>query len=72
VGDANNILQELMVALPKVGIHLAAACPKGYECHADVLKIAKAEAKREGTELSFTHVPEEAVKDADVIITDTW
>ncbi|KAG2171681.1 hypothetical protein INT43_008061 [Umbelopsis isabellina] len=72
VGDANNILQELMVALPKVGIHLTAACPEGYTCQQDVLEIAQAEAKREGTTLAFTHDPEEAVKDADVIVTDTW
>ncbi|KAI8579505.1 hypothetical protein K450DRAFT_241298 [Umbelopsis ramanniana AG] len=71
VGDANNILQELMVALPKVGIHLSAACPKGYECQQDVLDIAKAEAKKEGTQLIFTTSPEEAIKDADVIVTDT-
>ncbi|OAD77227.1 hypothetical protein PHYBLDRAFT_131941 [Phycomyces blakesleeanus NRRL 1555(-)] len=72
VGDANNILQEILVAFPKLGISVASACPKGYTCDEDVLAIAKADAKKSGAELLFTTDPLEAVKNADVIITDTW
>ncbi|RUS21304.1 hypothetical protein BC937DRAFT_93086 [Endogone sp. FLAS-F59071] len=72
VGDANNILQEMMVSMPKLGLHLAAAFPQGYHIDQDVLEIAREDARREGTELITTTSPEEAVKGADVIVTDTW
>jgi len=72
VGDANNMLQEFLVSFPKCGISLAAACPAGYECDKDVIEIAKADAKKTGASLLFTTKPEEAIKNCDVIITDTW
>lgn len=72
VGDANNILQEILVAFPKVGISVAAACPPGYNCDEDVVAIAHADAQKTGATVTFTHKPEEAVKDADIIVTDTW
>lgn len=72
IGDANNMLQEFLVSFPKCGISLAAACPAGYECDQDVLDIAKADAAKTGASLLFTTDPKEAVKDCDVIITDTW
>ncbi|KAI8138599.1 ornithine carbamoyltransferase [Fennellomyces sp. T-0311] len=72
VGDANNILQEILVAFPKVGISVAAAAPPGYKCDDDVIAIAKADAEKTGATVSFTTKPEEAVKDADIIVTDTW
>lgn len=72
IGDANNMLQEFLVSFPKCGISLAAACPDGYVCDQDVLDIAKADAAKTGASLLFTTDPKEAVKDCDVIITDTW
>lgn len=72
VGDANNILQEILVAFPKVGISVAAACPPSYKCDEDVIEIAKADAAKTGASVSFTTNPSEALKDADIIITDTW
>ncbi|RCH87958.1 ornithine carbamoyltransferase [Rhizopus azygosporus] len=72
IGDANNMLQEFLVSFPKCGISLAAACPAGYVCDQDVLDIAKADAAKTGASLLFTTDPKEAVKDCDVIITDTW
>lgn len=72
VGDANNILQEILVAFPKCGISVSAACPKGYECDQDVIEIAQADAKKSGAVVEFTTKPEEAIKDCDIIITDTW
>ncbi|KAL1915852.1 uncharacterized protein VTP21DRAFT_6240 [Calcarisporiella thermophila] len=72
VGDGNNILHSMLVTYPKLGIHLSAAFPHGYAPAEDVVGIAKKEANANGTELNFTHIPEEAVKGADVIVTDTW
>ncbi|KAI8977634.1 ornithine carbamoyltransferase [Mycotypha africana] len=72
VGDGNNILQEILVAFPKCGISVAAACPPGYTCDQDVIDIALADAKKTGASVTFTTQPEEAIKDSDIIITDTW
>ncbi|KAK9727762.1 ornithine carbamoyltransferase [Basidiobolus ranarum] len=72
VGDANNILHSMMVALPKLGIHLSIATPSKYHPDEDVLEIAKKEAAKSNTKLSFTSSPLEAIREADVIVTDTW
>ncbi|KAG1467529.1 hypothetical protein G6F56_004368 [Rhizopus delemar] len=72
VGDANNILQEILVSFLKCGISVSAASPEGYVCDQDVVDIAKRDAAQTGATLKFTTSPEEAIKDCDVIITDTW
>ncbi|KAF0377753.1 ornithine carbamoyltransferase [Gigaspora margarita] len=72
IGDGNNILHSMLVTFPKLGVHLSVATPKGYDPSKDVVKIAQDEAVKTNTEISFTHDPKEAVKDADVIVTDTW
>jgi ornithine carbamoyltransferase len=72
VGDANNILQSMMVAMPKLGIHLSAATPVGYDVDADVVEVAQRDAAAAGTELRLCRDPLEAVRDADYIVTDTW
>ncbi|KXS19959.1 ornithine carbamoyltransferase [Gonapodya prolifera JEL478] len=78
VGDGNNILNDLMVSLPRIGISLAAATPKGYESPEDVVEFARQHSKggsrgngQMGT-LTLTHDPLEAIHDADVLVTDTW
>ncbi|TPX69025.1 ornithine carbamoyltransferase [Spizellomyces sp. 'palustris'] len=75
VGDANNIINSLLVTLPRLGpVHLSVATPKGYNCDADVVNFAIGEATggdRNGT-VEFVKDPRAAVKDADIIITDTW
>lgn len=70
VGDSNNILNEMMVVYPRLGATLQIATPKGYDLDADVL----ARVKEAGVvdKIVHTHSPEEAVKGADVITTDTW
>ncbi|KAI9314938.1 ornithine carbamoyltransferase [Dichotomocladium elegans] len=72
VGDANNILQEILVSFPKIGISVAAACPAAYACDEDVVAIAKADAAKSGATITFTSDPAVAIKDADIIMTDTW
>lgn len=48
------------------------ATPKGYDAPSDVVEAAKKDARMAGTQLMFTHRPEEAVLGCDVIVTDTW
>ncbi|KAF2405219.1 ornithine carbamoyltransferase [Trichodelitschia bisporula] len=74
VGDANNVLFDLAIGAAKLGVDLAVATPKGYEIPAemrDIIKSAAASAPQPGL-LTETTVPEEAVKNADILVTDTW
>ncbi|KAJ3042282.1 ornithine carbamoyltransferase [Rhizophlyctis rosea] len=74
VGDGNNIIHSLLVTLPRLGANVSVATPKGYDCAEDVVEFAKEHATggQERGEISFTRDPTVAVKDADVIVTDTW
>ena len=69
IGDGNNVARSLAFAAGRLNMKLVVASPRGYEL--DDATIRKAN--------SFTpdctaqvHDPVEAVRDADVIYTDTW
>jgi ornithine carbamoyltransferase len=74
VGDANNVLYDLAIGAMKLGIHVSVATPKGYEIPDNMRQIIKraGEGVSSPGSLSETNVPEEAVKDADILVTDTW
>lgn len=74
IGDANNVLFDLAIGATKLGVDIAVATPKGYEipkAMRDVIEHAASTAPRAGR-LIETTVPEEAIKDADILVTDTW
>ncbi|CRG85409.1 hypothetical protein PISL3812_02477 [Talaromyces islandicus] len=74
VGDANNVLFDMAIAAAKMGVDLAVATPKGYEIPQTMLDIIKQAGSGVSSpgKLIQTNVPEEAVKDADILVTDTW
>jgi len=74
VGDANNVLYDLAIAAQKLGVEIAVATPKGYEVPAKMKEIILAQTKGVEKPGSFTEttIPEEAIKGADIIVTDTW
>lgn len=72
VGDANNVLQSILVTFPKCGISVSVACPEGYTCDQDVIDISQKDAQNTGVSVVFTTQPEEAIQGSDIIITDTW
>jgi len=74
VGDANNVLFDLAIAAAKTGVDLSVATPRGYEIPSSMLQIIEQarQSAPSSSVLTQTDVPEEAVKDADVIVTDTW
>ena len=72
VGDGNNVLHDLMLACGMLGIDFHYAFPEGYEPSGDVVSRAEDFAKENGSEMIATNVPEEAVKDANVIYTDVF
>lgn len=67
IGDGNNVCNSLIIACTRVGMAISVATPPGYE----PLKEA-VEAVREKGLLELGTDPKAAVKDADVIYTDTW
>ncbi|BEI92954.1 uncharacterized protein CcaverHIS019_0505820 [Cutaneotrichosporon cavernicola] len=71
VGDSNNISNELLVTLPRFGVHFALAAPKGYDTIDPRVK-ATLEAQGVADMITYTNDPAVAVKNADILITDTW
>lgn len=72
VGDANNVLHDLAIAALKSGISVTAATPKEYPVSEDIVKICQAAAKEGGAVFETTTDPKVAVKDSDIVVTDTW
>lgn len=72
IGDGNNMAHSLIEAGVAVGMHVALACPAGYEPDAGIMREAKQTAARTGAELSLSGDPRKAAKDADVVYTDVW
>jgi ornithine carbamoyltransferase len=72
VGDGNNVAHSLLHGCAKMGMDIAVAAPKGYQCDAQIVDEAKEDAKAFGSQVLITEDPEEAVVDADVVYTDTW
>ena len=74
IGDGNNMAHSLMYGCAKAGMNCAIATPDDarYQCDAEVVANAKDDFKKAGTELILTNDPIEAIKNADVVYTDTW
>lgn len=72
VGDGNNVLHDLMLGSVKMGMNVHIATPKGYEANADILAKTIELSKENNCKVVTTNVADEAVKGADVVVTDTW
>lgn len=68
VGDGeNNVAHSLCLGATMLGMTFQCGSPKGYFMNKDIVK----KAKQYGTVLE-TEDPKEAVKNVDVVVTDTW
>ena len=67
-GAGNNMAHSWIHAAARFGCALRLACPPELEPRADVL----AWAQREGARVALTDSPEEAVRGAGCVVTDTW
>jgi len=70
VGDGNNVARSLSVACGKFGMKFIMSAPGGYELPPDDIDRIMTQVP----EMDFETVsdPKDAVRDADVIVTDTW
>jgi len=71
VGDGNNVCHTLMIASIKMGMTMNIATPDDYQPDQDVIDYCK---KNESTpnQITYTNNPIEAVKGANVVVTDTF
>ncbi|KAH6848004.1 Aspartate/ornithine carbamoyltransferase [Chaetomium sp. MPI-CAGE-AT-0009] len=74
VGDSNNVLFDLAIGCVKMGLDIAVASPAGYGIPAAMKQVilAAGEGVASPGRLAETQVPEDAIKDADILVTDTW
>ncbi len=67
-GDGNNVAASWIHAAARLEFNLTLACPPQLNPENAVLEWAK----REGADIQLTDDPEEAVRGADCVVTDTW
>jgi ornithine carbamoyltransferase len=72
LGDGDNVCNDLMLGCAKTGISMTVACPKGYEPSKEIVALAKAEGEKTGANIAITEDATLAVKDVDIIATDTF
>lgn len=73
LGDcANNMANSYLLAGAVAGMDVRVAGPNGFLPDEKIVRDAKKLAKENGGSILVTTDPEEAVKDADCVFTDTW
>jgi ornithine carbamoyltransferase len=74
IGDSNNVLFDLAIGALKLGVNISVASPQGFTIPPKMLDIINSSASGVSSpgKLTQTHVPEEAIKEADILVTDTW
>ncbi|KAL1890561.1 ornithine carbamoyltransferase [Ceratocystis pirilliformis] len=74
IGDSNNVLFDLAIGCVKMGVDIAVASPAGFTIPETMKQLILAAGKGVASpgKLIETNIPEEAVKGADVLVTDTW
>lgn len=72
VGDGNNMTNSYMYGCAKAGMEFVAATPEDYRPDETVTRQAVEDAKATGASIKLVTDPVEAVKGADIVVTDTW
>lgn len=65
IGDGNNMCHSYINAATQLGFQLNIACPQSYNPDAEIVKQAK-------NKVMLTDNAEQAVENADLIVTDVW
>jgi len=72
VGDGNNVAASLMYVAAKLGANFTIANPAGYDMPAGAIELGRKIAAESESTITLLNDPEAAVKNAQVIYTDTW
>jgi ornithine carbamoyltransferase len=69
VGDGNNVVHSWLRLAARLPLHLAVACPDGYEPDPQTVQIAV-----DGgvSDIEIVSEPQKAVASADIVYTDVW
>ncbi len=70
IGDGNNVARSLATACGKMNVRFICASPPGYQL--DGAEVDRIMAQNPEMDFETTDDPIEAVRDADVLYTDTW
>jgi ornithine carbamoyltransferase len=72
IGDGNNICNDLLLGCSKLGININISTPPDFEPMNWIIDTARVESKKNDSSVLITNDPFEAVKEADVVTTDTF
>ena len=72
VGDGNNVANSWLLAAGKLGLRFSLAAPRAHPANPDIIRRARDLASASGAKIRIGNDPEEAVREAHVIYTDTW
>ena len=68
LGDGNNVLSSIIEAAGLMKFNVRVGCPQGYDPDAAFMETARAA----GASIDVFRDADEAVRGADVVVTDTW
>jgi ornithine carbamoyltransferase len=72
VGDGNNVCHSLMRIAARLGMHLTAATPEGYEPDSHVAAGSSEDARATGGSITLVTDPRDAARGAHAVYTDVW
>jgi ornithine carbamoyltransferase len=72
VGDGNNVCNDLLIGCAKMGIDIKAAIPQSYVPPQVILDLVTKEAELKNSSFTIVREPIDAVRDADIVVTDTF
>jgi ornithine carbamoyltransferase len=72
VGDGNNVARSAALACAKLGISFSLAAPESYGFAQEFAGLLDGMDSRDGFSFLETRDPKEAVKNANIVYTDTW
>ena len=72
IGDGNNVAVSLLHICAKLGANFTISSPENYDLQSEAVEIGRKIAEKTGSKINFYRNPHEAVKNAQVIYTDTW
>jgi ornithine carbamoyltransferase len=72
VGDGNNVYHSLALLGARMGMEVRLAHPPGYAPNERIVDRAHELAEQAGARLTFSNEPEDVVRGASVVYTDSW
>ncbi len=67
-----SVPQSLILQMPRFGLDVTLAYPKGFELMPDIVGQAQEQAKKYGTGFEITNSMEDGFKDADIVYAKSW